>query len=170
MGKPISKNFDFINFCLRNPRKDHKFRKNINHITSKNIPEFVATFLLVSIILSLAFGSILFISGFKQGLGSTLLLMFIIPKTFILHFFPFQVKTVLMNAGLIGGLLLGLNKVKRNSLKDIFNNQTRKIRNLKMVSTFFVVPVQPNINRFLKINFYRTFLRYFLKYFKFISI
>ena len=31
-----------------------------------------------------------------------------------------------MNVGLMGGLVLGLNKVKGNSLKEIFNNQAIK--------------------------------------------
>ena len=41
-------------------------------------------------------------------------------------FFTFQIKDVLKNAGLMGGLVLSLNKVKGNSLKEIFKNQTIK--------------------------------------------
>ena len=70
------------------------------------------------------FGSILFISGSMQKLGACLLLIFIVPTTFIFHFSPFQIKAVLMNAGIIGGLVLGLNNVKGSSLKELFNNQT----------------------------------------------
>ena len=77
-------------------------------------------------ILCLILGSIFFVTGFKQRLGSFLLLIFIVPTTFIFHFSPFQIKAVLMNAGLIGGLILGLNNVKGNSLKELFNNQTTK--------------------------------------------
>ena len=68
----------------------------------------------------------LFISGISQRLGTYLLLIFIIPKTFIFHFSPFQIKAVLINAGLIGGLILGLKNVKGKSLKEIFNSQSTK--------------------------------------------
>ena len=65
----------------------------------------------------------IFISGFKQKLGTSLILIFIVTTTFIFHFFTFQIKEVLMNAGLIGGLILGLSKERTNSLKDFFINQ-----------------------------------------------
>jgi len=83
-------------------------------------------FLLILAIICLIFGSILFIAGFKQKLGAYLLLVFIVPTTFIFHFSPFQVKAVLMNSALIGGLLLGLNDLNGISLKEIFNNQKIK--------------------------------------------
>jgi len=72
----------------------------------------------------LDFGSILFISGFKKKLGIYLLLIFIVPTTFIFHFSTFQIKALLINAGLIGGLVLGLNNMRSNSLKELFNHQT----------------------------------------------
>tara|TARA_Y100001968_G_C19212604_1_gene645538 strand:+ start:381 stop:602 length:222 start_codon:yes stop_codon:yes gene_type:complete len=62
----------------------------------------------------------------KLKLGAYLLIIFIVPATFIFDFSPFQIKAVLMNAGLIGGLLLGLNNVIGSSLKELFNNQTTK--------------------------------------------
>ena len=113
-------------FIYSIPGKIINFEKTVQLISSKNIPSFFASFLLILAILCLILGSILFISGFKQRLGSFLLIIFIVPTTFIFHFSPFQTKAVLMNAGLIGGLMLGLNNVKGNSLKELFNNQTIK--------------------------------------------
>ncbi|WP_269611248.1 DoxX family protein [Prochlorococcus marinus] len=113
-------------FIYSIPGKIINFERTVEVISNKNIPATLAPFLLVLAIICLIFGSILFISGFKQRLGVYLLLIFIVPTTFIFHFFPFQVKAVLMNAGLIGGLILGLNHVKSKSLKELFNNQTIK--------------------------------------------
>ena len=108
------------------PSKIIDFDKNVELIISKNIPYFIAPFLLVSAIICLFFGSMLFISGIKQRAGAILLLIFIVPTTFIFHFFPFEIKPVLMNSSLAGGLILGLNTVKVESLKYQFNEQKRK--------------------------------------------
>ena len=113
-------------FIYAIPGKIINFERTVEFISNKNIPPILAPSLLVMAIICLIFGSILFISGFKQKLGAYLLLTFIVPTTFIFHFFPFQIKAVLMNMALIGGLLLGLNNVKANSLKELFNNQTIK--------------------------------------------
>tara|TARA_B100000579_G_scaffold409547_1_gene398696 strand:- start:615 stop:1016 length:402 start_codon:yes stop_codon:yes gene_type:complete len=113
-------------FIYAIPGKIINFERTIELITDKNIPPFIAPVLLISAILCLMVGSILFISGFKQRLGASLLLVFIVPTTFIFHFFPFQLRAVLINSALIGGLILGLNKVKSNSLKDLFNAQNLK--------------------------------------------
>ena len=113
-------------FIYAIPVKIINFERTVEVISNKNIPPTLASFLLVLAIICLIFGSILFISGYNQKLGSYLLLTFIIPTTFIFHFFPFQIKAVLMNTALIGGLLLGLNNVKSKSLKELFNNQTIK--------------------------------------------
>ena len=113
-------------FIYAIPGKIINFERTVEVIASKQIPTFMASFLLLSAILCLILGSLLFISGFKQKLGASLLLLFIVPTTFIFHFFPFQIQAVLMNSALIGGLLLGLNNVKGNSLKEIFNNQIIK--------------------------------------------
>ena len=110
-------------FIYAIPGKIINFETTIEVISNKNIPPTLAPFLLVMAILCLVFGSIFFISGFKQKLGSYLLLVFIVPTTFIFHFSPFQIKAVLINAGLVGGLILGLNNVKGLSLKELFNNQ-----------------------------------------------
>ena len=113
-------------FIYAIPGKIINFGRTVEVISNKNIPTTLAPFLLVLAIICLIFGSILFISGFKQKLGAYLLLIFIVPTTFIFHFFPFQIKAILMNTSLIGGLLLGLNNEKGNSLKELFNNQTIK--------------------------------------------
>ncbi len=113
-------------FIYAIPGKIINFERTVEVISNKNIPSTLAPFLLVLAIICLIFGSILFISGFKQKLGVYLLLIFIVPTTFIFHFFPFQIKAVLMNTALIGGLLLGLNNEKHISIKELFKNQTIK--------------------------------------------
>ena len=113
-------------FIYAIPGKILNFERTVEVISNKNIPPAIAPFLLVLAIICLIFGSILFISGFKQKLGAYLLLIFIVPTTFIFHFSPFQLKATLMNAALIGGLILGLNNIKSNSLKELFNNQKIK--------------------------------------------
>ena len=110
-------------FIYAIPGKIINFEQTVEVISNKNIPHTLAPFLLLLAIICLIFGSTLFISGFKQRLGAYLLLIFIIPTTFIFHFSPFQIKAVLMNAGLVGALILGLNNVKGLSLKELFNNQ-----------------------------------------------
>jgi len=113
-------------FIYAIPSKIINFDRTVEVISDKNISPILAPILLFLAIICLIFGSILFISGFKQRLGASLLLVFIIPTTIIFHFSPFQIKAVLMNAGIIGGLVLGLNNVKGNSLKELFKNQTIK--------------------------------------------
>ena len=113
-------------FIYAIPGKIINFEQTIEVISNKNIPPTLASFLLIVAIICLIFGSILFISGFKQKLGAYLLLIFIVPTTFIFHFSPFQTKAILMNAGLIGGLILGLNNIKGNSIQELLNNQTIK--------------------------------------------
>ncbi len=101
-------------FIYAIPGKIINFERTSEVISNKNIPPSLASFLLVLAIFCLIFGSILFISGFKQKLGAYLLLLFIVPTTIIFHFFPFQIKATLMNSALIGGLLLSLNNAKDN--------------------------------------------------------
>ena len=117
-------------FIYAIPDKIINFERTVEVISNKNIPTILSPFLLVLSIICLIFGSILFISGFKQKLGAYLLLIFIVPTTFIFHFSPFQIKAILMNAGLIGGLILGLNNVNGNSLKVLFKGQKNKKRSI----------------------------------------
>ncbi len=110
-------------FIYSIPGKIINFEQTVEVIANKNIPPNIAPILLLFAIVCLILRSILFVSGFKQKLGAFLLLIFILSTTFIFHFFPFQTKALLMNAGLIGGLLLGLNNVKIISLKETFKHQ-----------------------------------------------
>ena len=93
------------------------FERTIEIIWNKNIPTTLAPFLLVLAIICLIFGSILFVTGFKQKIRSISSNNIFVPTTIIFHFSPFHIKGFLMNAGLIGGLVLGLKNVKSNSLK-----------------------------------------------------
>ena len=113
-------------FIYTIPGKIINFEQTVDVIANKNIYPTFAPFLLFLAIICLVFGSVFFISGFKQRLGAFLLRIFLVPTTFIFHFSPFQIKVVLMNFGLIGALILGINNAKGNSLKELFNNQTIK--------------------------------------------
>ena len=99
-------------FIYAIPGKILNFERTVNVISNKNIPPTIAPFLLVLAIICLIFGSILFISGFKQKSGAYLLLIFLVPTNFIFHFSPFNIKSILMNAGLIGELVLGLKLLR----------------------------------------------------------
>ena len=88
-------------FIYAIPGKIINFEQTVEVISNKNIHHNLAPFLLILAIICLIFGSILFNSGFKKKLGAYLLLIFIVPTTFIFHFSPFQIKATLINAGLI---------------------------------------------------------------------
>ena len=80
--------------------------KTLEYISSKGIPDPIASILLVGAIICLTLGSGFFIFGGNQKIGSAFLLLFLIPTTIIFHIFPFHQRAVLMNLGLIGGLLI----------------------------------------------------------------
>ena len=80
--------------------------KTLEYISSKGIPDPIASILLVGAIICLTLGSGFFIFGGNQKIGSAFLLLFLIPTTIIFHVFPFHQREVLMNLGLIGGLLI----------------------------------------------------------------
>ena len=88
------------------PGKINGFEKTVEYISSKGIPDPIASILLVGAIISLILGSGFFIFGENQKIGSVFLLLFIIPTTIIFHVFPFHQRAVLMNLGLIGGLVV----------------------------------------------------------------
>ncbi len=88
------------------PGKITGFTKTVDYISSKGIPDPIASILLVGAIICLTLGSGFFIFGGNQKIGSAFLLLFLIPTTIIFHIFPFHQKIVLMNLGLIGGLLI----------------------------------------------------------------
>ena len=88
------------------PGKINDFERTVEYISSKGIPDPIASILLVGAIICLILGSGFFIFGGNQKIGSVFLLLFLIPTTIIFHFFPFHQRAVLMNLGLIGGIFI----------------------------------------------------------------
>ena len=88
------------------PSKIYSFERTVEYISSKGIPDPIASVLLVGAIICLVLGSGFFIFGRNQKLGSVFLLLFLIPTTVIFHMFPFHQRAVLMNLGLLGGLII----------------------------------------------------------------
>ena len=88
------------------PGKITDFKRTVDYITSKGIPEPISSVLLVGAIICLILGSAFFIFGENQKIGSVFLLLFLIPTTIIFHVFPFHQRAVFMNLGLIGGLII----------------------------------------------------------------
>ena len=88
------------------PGKINGFERTVEYISSKGIPEPVSSILLVGAIICLILGSGFFIFGQNQKIGSVFLLLFLIPTTIIFHVFPFHQRAVLMNLGLMGGLII----------------------------------------------------------------
>jgi len=78
----------------------------VEYASSKGIPDPLASVLIVAAIICLILGSGFFIFAGNQKIGSVFLLLFLIPTTIIFHIFPFHQKAVLMNLGLIGGLII----------------------------------------------------------------
>ena len=88
------------------PSKINNFESTVEYISTKGIPEPIASILLVVAIICLILGSGFFIFGENQKIGSVFLLLFIIPTTIIFHVFPFHHRAVFMNLALIGGLII----------------------------------------------------------------
>ncbi len=88
------------------PKHLNGFERSVEYISSKGIPDPIASVLLVGAIICLTLGSGFFIFGDNQKIGSVFLLLFLIPTTIIFHTFPFQQRAVLMNLGLVGGLII----------------------------------------------------------------
>ena len=112
-NKGIKTFFDFFArvaissiFISAIPGKITGFVKTVEYVSSKGIPDPIASILLVGAIICLTLGSGFFIFGGNQKIGSAFLLLFLIPTTIIFHVFPFHQRAVLMNLGLIGGLLI----------------------------------------------------------------
>ena len=93
-------------FILAIPSKINDFERTVEYISSKGIPNPIASVLLVGAIICLILGSGFFVFGENQKIGSVFLLLFLIPTTIIFHVFPFHQRAVLMNLGLIGGLII----------------------------------------------------------------
>ena len=88
------------------PGKINGFERTFEYISLKGIPSTISSILLVGAIICLCLGSGFFIFGKNQKIGSVFLLLFLIPTTLIFHVFPFHQRAVLMNLGLIGGLVI----------------------------------------------------------------
>jgi len=93
-------------FIAAIPGKLNGFERTVEYISSKGIPYPISSILLVGAIICLILGSGFFIFGENQKIGSIFLLLFLIPTTIIFHIFPFHQKAVLMNLGLMGGLII----------------------------------------------------------------
>ena len=73
------------------PSKINRFGKTVEYISAKGIPDPIASVL---------------IFGGNQKIGSIFLLIFLIPTTIIFHIFPFHQRALLMNLGLMGGIII----------------------------------------------------------------
>ena len=112
-NKGIKSVLDFLSrlaisaiFISAIPGKINGFNKTVEYISSKGIPDPISSILLVGAIICLILGSGFFIFGENQKIGSVFLLLFLIPTTIIFHVFPFHQRAVLINLGLIGGLVI----------------------------------------------------------------
>ena len=114
------KNFYSLNFLGRLflsaifvnaiPSKIVDFGGKTEYIAAQGFPEFLAAIFLVAAIFALVVGSFLLIFTTKIKLGSSLLLIFLIPTTVIFHLVNFDPIHLIMNISLIGGLLLAIDK------------------------------------------------------------
>ena len=92
------------------PGKINNFERTVEYISSKGIPNPLSSILLVGAIICLILGSGFFIFGENQKIGSVFLLLFLVPTTIIFHLFPFHQRAILMNLGLIGGLIIAASR------------------------------------------------------------
>ena len=88
------------------PSKINDFERTVDYISSKGFPDPISSVLLVGAIICLILGSGFFIFGENQKIGSVFLLIFLIPTTIIFHLFPLHQRAVLVNLGLMGGLII----------------------------------------------------------------
>ena len=112
-NKSIKSSLDFFSrvsisaiFISAIPGKINDFERTVEYISSKGIPDPFSSILLVGAIICLTLGSGFFIFGENQKIGSIFLLLFLIPTTIIFHLSPFHQRAVLLNLGLIGGLII----------------------------------------------------------------
>ena len=92
------------------PSKILDFSGKTEYIAAQGFPEFLSAIFLFAAILVLIAGSFLLIFTKKIKLGSSLLLIFLIPTTVIFHLVSFDPMHLIMNISLIGGLLLAIDK------------------------------------------------------------
>ncbi len=92
------------------PSKILDFGGKTKFIADQGFPDFIAAILLAAAIIFLITGSFLLIFTKKIKLGSSLLLIFLIPTTVIFHLVNFDPMHLIINISLIGGLLLAIDK------------------------------------------------------------
>ncbi len=82
------------------------FTNVVDYIASKGFSEPISILLHIISVILLIVGPVLIISRTYERIGAAIILLFIIPATIIFHVYPFDMKSVVTNLGLIGGLLL----------------------------------------------------------------
>ncbi len=92
------------------PSKILDFSGKTKYIAAQGFPEILSAIFLTAAIIVLITGSFLLIFTKKIKLGSSLLLVFLIPTTIIFHLVSFDPLHLIMNISLIGGLLLAIDK------------------------------------------------------------
>ncbi len=144
MQNPIRNIFDFVGrgflattFLVAIPPKIFNFPLVLDSVVSRVGNQDLAYVLLLSAILLLILGSVLIFTNKYQGIGAYLLLIFIVPTTFIFHLFPLQPQYFFTNLGLIGGLVLLLTrtsvittKSRELNIDDVIRYLIRSLRNL----------------------------------------
>ena len=63
----------------------------------------------------------------RTKLACSLLIIFLVPTTFIFHLVPFQLVEVTRNLSLIGGLLIAIDKSSNNYLNASSNLESKEI-------------------------------------------
>tara|TARA_Y100001968_G_C19411294_1_gene746428 strand:- start:499 stop:933 length:435 start_codon:yes stop_codon:yes gene_type:complete len=132
MNLQTNKFFDFIGrlllattFAIAIPSKILKFPLVVKIIANQGIPEPLAVILLIGAIVCLIGGVGFLLFGKDQRIGSLFLLIFIVPTTVVMHFFPFQSMAVFMNLGLIGGLIISLTRFRLPKTSESNNSINR---------------------------------------------
>ena len=114
-GKKNLKNFIdiiarvFISSIFINalPTMIFDFSYNSKYINSAGIYAFLSPFLLFSSIILIIIGVCFFILRKASNLGPILLLVFLIPTTFIIHVFAFpDIGAIIRNLSIIGVLII----------------------------------------------------------------
>ena len=120
-------------FFISIPPKLLNFTAFIDSIAGRGIPIATAKFLLIGAIACLLLGSTLLLLG-RNRIASILLIVFLLPTTFIFHFHPFQIHAFFVNFGLIGALLIIFNnsntKSRTSANKSIFHLK-------KLITSYF---------------------------------
>ena len=89
------------------PKMIFDFSYNAKYISSTGIYQFLSPFLLFSAIVLIIIGIYFFILRKKSNMGPIILLVFLIPTTFIIHVFAFpDIGAIIRNISIIGVLII----------------------------------------------------------------